>query len=70
MPKVRTMGEVKRKLRKEGFKLSPSHRKGGGSHRRYIHPDGRFADLSEHGDGRTIAPGTLRNIEKTSGLEF
>lgn len=58
-------------LKKEGFIKSPTH-KSGGSHQRYIHKDDptRFADISIHSMGQIIPKGTLRSIERTSGVKF
>nr|WP_245850802.1 type II toxin-antitoxin system HicA family toxin [Paenibacillus herberti] len=66
-----TVREILQILKKHGFILSPTHGKGT-SHRRYIHPDDptRYADLSVHGMGDTIAKGTLKSIERQSGVKF
>ncbi|WP_397351574.1 hypothetical protein [Paenibacillus larvae] len=50
---------------------SPSHT-GKSSHQRYIHKDDpeRFADISFHKSGAVIPKGTLKNIERTSGVKF
>ncbi|EKN67476.1 type II toxin-antitoxin system HicA family toxin [Schinkia azotoformans] len=71
MGKQVTVREVLKKLKKEGFIKSPTH-KNPGSHQRYIHKDDptRFADISFHGDGRVIPKGTLSSIERTSGVKF
>lgn len=71
MPKQKTVREVLKRLRKEGFIPSPTHT-GSGSHQRWIHKNDptRFADISIHSMGQTIPIGTLKNIEKTSGVIF
>lgn len=71
MGKQVTVREVLQRLKKEGFIKSPSH-KGGSSHQRYIHKDDptRFADISFHNSGQVIPKGTLRSIERTSGVRF
>ncbi|MGN7760432.1 type II toxin-antitoxin system HicA family toxin [Paenibacillus sp. 22594] len=71
MGKQKTVREVIQALREAGFKPSPSHGKGT-SHQRYIHPTDptRYADVSAHAGGRSIPKGTLKNIERTSGVEF
>ncbi|MGG1658852.1 type II toxin-antitoxin system HicA family toxin [Brevibacillus sp. NRS-1366] len=71
MGKQVTVREVLQRLRKEGFIKSPSH-KSGGSHQRYIHKNDptRFADISFHNSGQVIPKGTLRSIERTTGVRF
>ncbi|MGG1598886.1 type II toxin-antitoxin system HicA family toxin [Paenibacillus naphthalenovorans] len=58
-------------LKKAGFIESPNHGNGT-SHRRYIHKDDpkRFADISYHSGGEVIPKGTLKNIERSSGVTF
>ncbi|MED4599853.1 type II toxin-antitoxin system HicA family toxin [Paenibacillus validus] len=58
-------------LKQAGFIKSPNHGHGT-SHRRYIHKDdpSRFADISYHTGGESIPKGTLKSIEKTSGVKF
>ncbi|SDJ82394.1 Predicted RNA binding protein YcfA, dsRBD-like fold, HicA-like mRNA interferase family [Paenibacillus naphthalenovorans] len=60
-----------RALKKAGFIESPNHGNGT-SHRRYIHKDDpkRFADISYHSGGEVIPKGTLKNIERSSGVTF
>ncbi len=71
MGKQVTVREVLKKLKEEGFIKSPTH-KGRGSHQRYIHKDDptRFADISFHSSGQVIPKGTLKSIERTSGVKF
>lgn len=71
MGKQVTVREVIRILKKNGFIESPNHGNRT-SHQRYIHKDDptRFADISAHASGRTIPIGTLKNIERTSGVKF
>lgn len=71
MGKQKTVREVIQALRAAGFTPSPNHGKGT-SHQRYIHPTDptRYADVSAHASGRSIPKGTLKNIERTSGVEF
>ncbi|MNP57110.1 MULTISPECIES: type II toxin-antitoxin system HicA family toxin [Paenibacillus] len=71
MPKQRTVREVLKRLKEEGFIKSPSHT-GGGSHSKWIHKDdpSRFAIISFHNSGQTIPIGTLKSIEKSSGVIF
>ncbi|NGP62693.1 type II toxin-antitoxin system HicA family toxin [Paenibacillus thiaminolyticus] len=71
MGKQRTVRQVLQKLRAEGFVKSPNHGKGT-SHQRYIHRDDpkRYADVSSHSSGDVLAKGTLKSIERTSGVEF
>ncbi|MDT2243112.1 type II toxin-antitoxin system HicA family toxin [Paenibacillus larvae] len=71
MGKQVTVREALQKL-KAGFIKSPSHT-GKSSHQRYIHKDDpeRFADISFHKScGAVIPKGTLKNIERTSGVKF
>ncbi len=60
-----TAGEIVRALQADGF----DWRKGrGGSHRRYIHPDGRRVTVAYHGANTTFVPKTLRSmIEEQAG---
>ncbi|MDQ0174397.1 type II toxin-antitoxin system HicA family toxin [Bacillus chungangensis] len=71
MGKQITVRKVLQILKKEGFVKSPNH-KGGGSHQRYIHEKDptRYADISFHNSGQVIPIGTLKNIEKTTGVKF
>ncbi|MEE4565243.1 type II toxin-antitoxin system HicA family toxin [Paenibacillus polymyxa] len=71
MPKQITTRELTKRLRKEGFGPSPSHN-GNGSHKRWNHKDDptRFAIISFHNTGANIPLGTLKSIEKTSGVKF
>jgi len=66
-----TVRKVLQTLKQEGFIKSPSHRSGSG-HQRYIHKDDptRYADISYHSSGQVIPKGTLKNIERTSGVKF
>lgn len=70
MGKQRTVREVIQALKKAGFIESPNH--GKGSHRRYINPKdpSKFADIAVHSMGDTIAKGTLKSIERQSGVTF
>lgn len=69
--KQRTVREVLQALKAAGFYKSPTHGKGT-SHRRYIHKDDptRYADVSYHSSGEVLAKGTLKSIERTSGVKF
>jgi len=69
--KQRTIREVIKALTKAGFILSPNHGNGT-SHRRYINPNDptKYATLSVHSMGDTLAKGTLSSIERQSGVKF
>jgi len=69
--KQRTVREVLKALKKAGFIQSSNHGNGT-SHRRYINPNDptKFADISFHSTGETIAKGTLSSIERQSGVKF
>ncbi|MFS1519669.1 type II toxin-antitoxin system HicA family toxin [Bacillus sp. SCS-151] len=71
MGKQVTVRKALQRLKKEGFIKSPNH-KGGGSHQRYIHKDDstRYADIAFHNSGQVIPKGTLRSIERTTGIRF
>lgn len=71
MGKQRTVREVLKILKAAGFQKSPNHGKGT-SHQRYIHQDDptRYADVSCHSSGDVLAKGTLKSIERTSGVKF
>ncbi|TKI20371.1 addiction module toxin, HicA family [Lysinibacillus sphaericus] len=71
MEKQVTVRVALKRLKKEGFIESHTH-KSPGSHQRYIHKDDptRFADISYHSSGQAIPKGTLRSIERTSGVKF
>ncbi|MFU1797363.1 type II toxin-antitoxin system HicA family toxin [Paenibacillus azoreducens] len=71
MGKQRTVREVLKALKAAGFYESPNHGKGT-SHQRYIHKDDPklYADVSYHSSGDILAKGTLKNIERTSGVKF
>jgi predicted RNA binding protein YcfA (HicA-like mRNA interferase family) len=66
-----TVREILRTLKQEGFIKSPSHGSGS-SHQRYIHKDDptRYADISYHNSGQVVPKGTLKSIERTSGVKF
>jgi predicted RNA binding protein YcfA (HicA-like mRNA interferase family) len=66
-----TVREVLQILKQEGFIKSPNH-KSGSSHQRYIHKvdSTRYADISYHKSGQVIQKGTLKSIERTSGVKF
>lgn len=66
-----TVRELLKALKEAGFIPSPNHN-GRGSHQRYVHRSDhtRFADVSVHAMGQVIPKGTLKNIERTSGVEF
>lgn len=56
--------EVRRRLSDAGFELARQR----GSHQVWKHPDGRWTVVPDHrGD---LAPGTLREIEKQTGVEL
>nr|WP_246132118.1 type II toxin-antitoxin system HicA family toxin [Paenibacillus hemerocallicola] len=65
------MREVIKALKKAGFVESPNHGNGT-SHRRYISSTDptKYADISVHGLGDTIAKGTLKSIERQSGVNL
>ncbi|MDR9852875.1 type II toxin-antitoxin system HicA family toxin [Paenibacillus sp. VCA1] len=71
MGKQRTVREVLKALKAAGFQKSPNHGKGT-SHQRYIHKDDptRYADVAFHSSGDILAKGTLKSIERTSGVKF
>ena len=71
MGKQVTVREILRTLKKEGFIKSPNHGSGS-SHQRYIHKDDptRYADISYHNSGQVVPKGTLKSIERTSGVKF
>ncbi len=56
-----TAREIARALRRDGFELKRQR----GSHRRYVHPDGRRVTLSFHRSSQTFAIGTLKSILET-----
>jgi len=53
-----TARELERALLRDGFQ--PGRQRG--SHRRFVHPDGRRVTVSRTRGGDTFAPGTLRSI--------
>jgi len=69
--KQRTVREVLKALKQAGFIESPNHGNKT-SHRRYLNPNDptKFADISVHGLGDTLAKGTLKSIERQSGIKF
>ncbi|MDR0269627.1 type II toxin-antitoxin system HicA family toxin [Paenibacillus sp.] len=71
MGKQRTVREVLKELKAAGFQKSANHGKGT-SHQRYIHKDDptRYADVAFHSSGDILAKGTLKSIERTSGVKF
>ncbi|MEK4520041.1 type II toxin-antitoxin system HicA family toxin [Paenibacillus sp. FSL H8-0122] len=71
MGKQRTVRQVIKALKQAGFVQSPNHGKRT-SHNRWIHKTDptRYADLSNHGSGDVLAKGTLKSMERTSGVEF
>ncbi|MGX4583387.1 type II toxin-antitoxin system HicA family toxin [Paenibacillus chitinolyticus] len=71
MGKQITVRKALQRLKDEGFIKSSSHT-GKSSHHRYIHKDdpSRYADISVHTQGQVIPLGTLKNIERTSGVKF
>lgn len=56
-----TARDIARALRRDGFELKRQR----GSHRRYVHPDGRRVTLSFHRSSQTFAIGTLKSILET-----
>nr|WP_239004760.1 type II toxin-antitoxin system HicA family toxin [Paenibacillus tepidiphilus] len=58
-------------LKQAGFIKSPNHGKGT-RHQRYINPQDptKYADVAIHSMGDTLAKGTLKSIERTSGVTF
>lgn len=71
MGKQVTVREALQALKAAGFSESPTHGNGT-SHRRYIHDTdpSRYADIAVHRMGQVIPKGTLKNIERTSGVTF
>lgn len=71
MGKQRTVRQVLKALRNAGFVKSPNHGNRT-SHERWVHKNDptRYADISNHGTGDVIAKGTLKSMERTSGVEF
>lgn len=71
MGKQVTVREAIKALKSAGFNESPNHGNGT-SHRRYIHnaDPTRYADISFHRPGQVIPKGTLKSIERTSGVRF
>lgn len=71
MGKTVTVREVLIALRDADFIPSPNH-KGRGSHQRYIHQTDptRYADISIHAMGQMVPKGTLKSIERSSGVKF
>ena len=53
-----TVREIASALRRDGFVEDP----GGGSHRHFLHPDGRKVTVAFHGSGQTFHIRTLRSI--------
>lgn len=68
MPKQRTVKDVLTLLKAEGFEMARQT----GSHQRWIHKDDptRFATISVHSKSQTFPVGTLKSIEKTTGINF
>jgi predicted RNA binding protein YcfA (HicA-like mRNA interferase family) len=66
-----TVRKVLQGLKQEGFIRSPNHISGS-SHQRYIHKNDptRYADISYHNSGQVVPKGTLKSIERTSGVKF
>jgi predicted RNA binding protein YcfA (HicA-like mRNA interferase family) len=66
-----TVRKALQTLAQAGFIESPNHKRGS-SHQRYVHKDDptRYADISFHNSGQIIPKGTLRSIERTSGIRF
>jgi predicted RNA binding protein YcfA (HicA-like mRNA interferase family) len=66
-----TTRDVLQGLKQAGFIKSANHNPKS-SHQRYIHKtdNTRFADISFHRSGQVVPKGTLKNIEKTSGVSF
>ncbi|QUL53532.1 type II toxin-antitoxin system HicA family toxin [Paenibacillus tritici] len=66
-----TVREMLRALQDAGFipSLNYSNR---GSHQHYIYrtDPARYADVSVHAMGQVIPKGTLKSIERTSGVIF
>jgi predicted RNA binding protein YcfA (HicA-like mRNA interferase family) len=60
---VCTGKEVAAVLRKHGFVLRSQR----GSHQKWVHVDGRFTIVPDHGN-KPIAIGTLKSIVEASGL--
>lgn len=70
MGKQVTVREVIKILKQQGFVQVPLKKKT--SHRRYVHKDDptRFADISFHSTGQVLPLGTLKSIERQSGVKF
>lgn len=69
MGKVLKWREVKKALRKAGFRFK---RYGKGSHEIWIHKDdpSREVTLSPHSEGADVKKGTLANIERQAGMKI
>ncbi|WP_124728135.1 type II toxin-antitoxin system HicA family toxin [Staphylospora marina] len=69
MGKVFTWREVKKALRKAGFRFG---RQGKGSHEIWVHKDdpSRQVTLAIHREGDTVKKGTLANIERQAGMKL
>ncbi len=64
-PTGRTVREVEKKLKKDGFEKQKNN---GGSHQKWKKPGNeRFVEVPNHGGGYEIAIGTLRRIWKDAG---
>lgn len=63
-----TFKEVDKRLREDGWVEKLPRKKG--SHRQYVHPQkpGKVT-VPEH-KGQDLKPGTLKNIEKQSGVKL
>ncbi|MFB0840936.1 type II toxin-antitoxin system HicA family toxin [Paenibacillus oleatilyticus] len=69
MGKQVTVREALKALKAAGFVQSET---GQTSHQRWVHKTDptRYADISFHRSGQVIPIGTLKSIEKTSGVRF
>jgi predicted RNA binding protein YcfA (HicA-like mRNA interferase family) len=71
MGRVFKWREVKKQLRKAGFRPDPNHKKTSGSHEIWVNPEtGRKTLISEHRPGDDVKKGTLAKIERDAGIKF
>ncbi|MBH8606004.1 type II toxin-antitoxin system HicA family toxin [Thermoactinomyces sp. CICC 10521] len=71
MGKVLKWRQVLKELRKNGFHPDPNHKKTDGSHNVWVHKEtGRKVTVAPHHLGDDVPKGTLKSIERQSGLKF
>jgi predicted RNA binding protein YcfA (HicA-like mRNA interferase family) len=66
--KVVTAREIIRKLKEKGFEVVSQS----GSHAKFVHRERPtcYAIVPLHSGGREVKKGTLKSIERTSGVKF